>query len=85
MGKYYVYIIHSTKNYYYIGQTQDLTERLKRHNSGRSKWTKGKGTWEFVVVKEFSSRSEAVQMEIKLKKMKSSKKAIEYLGNQLRV
>ena len=40
---YYVYILQSEKDgTYYIGSTQDLDERLKRHNEGRSKYTKTK-------------------------------------------
>ena len=79
MEKFYVYILESDQGYCYIGQTKDLQERLARHNSGRNKSTKNKGRWEIVVSRGFGSRSEAVQMETKLKKMKNSQKAIEYL------
>ncbi len=34
---YFVYLIESLKNgQYYVGQTQDLEERIKRHNQGRN-------------------------------------------------
>ena len=40
---YYAYILCSLKdNTYYVGSTRDLTERLERHNQGRSTYTKAK-------------------------------------------
>ena len=67
-----VYILHS-KNYnrYYIGQTKDLSRRLYEHNSGQSKSTKYGIPWELIYKKQFSTRSQAVKYEKKLKNMKS--------------
>ena len=73
-----VYIIKSDKGYYYIGQTQDFSDRLHRHNTNRSKATKNKGKWDLVVSLGVNSRSEAMKLESKLKRMKNSQKAIEY-------
>jgi len=37
----YVYAISSVnRNYIYVGMTENLEERIKRHNSGREKTTK---------------------------------------------
>ena len=47
---YFVYILFSHKlNRYYIGQTIDLEERLKQHNSGfyDDASTKGSNDWNF--------------------------------------
>ena len=52
---------------------------MERHNSGRSKSTKNKGEWEIVVKTEVLTRSEAMVLEKKLKKMKNSQKAITHL------
>ena len=61
---YYVYILQSvTSGKYYIGSTNDLEERLKRHNEGRSKYTKNKGPWEIVYKEEHPDRSSAVRRE----------------------
>ena len=39
--EYFVYILYSEKtDRYYVGQTQNLDERLVRHNTGRNKSTK---------------------------------------------
>jgi putative endonuclease len=39
---YFVYILQSTRDgTYYIGYTEDIFERLKTHNSGKVRYTKG--------------------------------------------
>ncbi|MCU0343527.1 MAG: GIY-YIG nuclease family protein [Ignavibacterium sp.] len=77
-----VYIIYSSNtNFYYIGHTNNLDDRLKRHNQNRNKFTKGKGPWEIIVSRSCKSKSEAYQLELKLKSFKNSKIAIEYLRN----
>ena len=80
MEEYFVYIIKSKSGKKYIGQTKNLQDRLNRHNSDRSAYTKSKGPWKLVISVKVNSRSEAVRLEAKLKKMKNSKKAIAYLG-----
>jgi putative endonuclease len=77
---YYVYIIYSnSKDLYYIGHTNNLVDRLSRHNNNRNKFTKGKGPWKLVTNYNCKSRSEAFQLEIKLKSFKNSDKAVGYL------
>ena len=78
--KYFVYIIKSDLGYSYIGQTSNLEDRLRRHNSNRSTYTKQKGTWHLVEKTSVASRSEAIQLEKKLKGFKNSEKAIYYLS-----
>ncbi|MBN1106301.1 MAG: GIY-YIG nuclease family protein [Deltaproteobacteria bacterium] len=51
----------------YVGSTQDLTERLERHNQGRSKYTKGKRPWELVHQETFPDRSSATRRERAIK------------------
>jgi predicted GIY-YIG superfamily endonuclease len=57
----WVYILKSKKDGgYYIGHTQDLTERLERHNQGRVNYSnqnppnpplqKGGFTWDYLQV-----------------------------------
>jgi putative endonuclease len=78
--KYYVYIIYSTsKNFHYIGHTNDLDDRLIRHNNNRNKFTKGKGPWELVISYLCKSKSEAYRLEMKLKSFKNPDKAITHL------
>ncbi len=45
---YTTYILRSASGRFYIGQTQNLTERLQRHNTKRSRFTRSRGPWEVV-------------------------------------
>ena len=64
---YYVYILYSeVQDKYYIGSTQDVTERLDRHNSGKEKYTSKYIPWNLVLSLEKETRSEAYQLEIKI-------------------
>ena len=74
---YVVYIIKSLKTAkLYIGYTSNLNERLKRHNSGRSTYTKKEKPWELIYTEEVASKSDALRREKEIKSYKS--------GNSLR-
>ncbi len=61
---FYVYVIHSkTAKRYYIGQTKNLSERIKTHNKGKVRSTKAFRPWELCYFEEFETRSEAVRRE----------------------
>ena len=68
---YYVYLIKTLKNYInktYVGYTNNLIDRLDKHNSGLgAKSTRGY-KWEIVYKKRFYSKSKALSFEYKLKK-----------------
>jgi putative endonuclease len=77
---YYTYIIKSISNgILYIGQTNNLSDRIKRHNTNQNKYTKNKGPWELIFHKEFNTRSEAVKLELKLKSIKNKTFLLEKL------
>ncbi|MBS1595821.1 MAG: GIY-YIG nuclease family protein [Bacteroidetes bacterium] len=72
---FYVYILESaTTGRLYIGQTNDLSDRLVRHNSGRNKYTAGKGPWVLLFSKLMPGRAEAYQLEQQLKSWKNPSK-----------
>jgi len=72
---YYVYILKSLKDSnYYIGSTQDLYSRIRRHNQGRSKYTKAKMPRNLVFFEEHPDRSSAVRREEEIKRRKSLEK-----------
>jgi putative endonuclease len=71
---FYTYIIYSKNiDKFYVGSCQDVHERLKDHLNSRSKYTKITKDWELKYFETFSTRSEAYQREMKIKKMKSRK------------
>ena len=72
--KYYTYILKSKKcDQYYIGQTNNLTSRLKRHNNGYEKYTSKYKPWRIILKIEKESRSEAIILERKLKNLGSKR------------
>ena len=63
-----VYIIFSPGlGRYYVGSTQDLANRLREHNAGKSLSTRAGTPWELVFSKSVPSRSEAVRLERNIK------------------
>ncbi len=79
MKKYYLYILQSEKDdSFYVGITSDIKKRLLFHNNGWQRYTKNKRPWKLVYIREFSSKSEALKQERKIKK-KKSKKYIKWL------
>ena len=68
MTEYYTYILLSERNGdLYIGSTENLENRIARHNKGRVKSTKAHRPWKLVESHAFNSRAEAVHMERHLK------------------
>ena len=68
---FYVYLIktiNSNTNKSYVGYTNDLKLRLKKHNSNKgAKSTKGY-KWKLIYKKRFNMKSEAMSYEYFLKK-----------------
>ena len=63
-----VYVLRSLKNdWLYIGLTNDLDRRVREHNRGYNRSTKGKGPFELVHYEEFETRPRARRREIYLK------------------
>jgi putative endonuclease len=56
---------------YYIGSTNNLEDRLNRHNQGRTKYTKTKRPWDLVYCEEHTDRPSASKREYALKRRKS--------------
>ncbi|MBU4142980.1 GIY-YIG nuclease family protein [Patescibacteria group bacterium] len=65
---YYVYFLKSLKNNdLYIGSTEDVNNRLKKHNDGKVKSTKFYRPWQLLDYEIYQTRSEAVRRERFLK------------------
>lgn len=77
---YTVYILRTSSNTLYIGQTKNLEKRLKEHRekSYRSaKYIKYFDSFELVYSETFKTRSIAMKREVQLKKLyRSQKEAI---------
>ena len=82
--QYHVYILFSVlKNKYYIGYTSDeLNERLRRHNSDHKGFTGGMGDWKLVYKEKFDEKTMALKRETQIKKWKSRKMIEELITSQ---
>ena len=77
---FFTYILQSTVDgRFYIGSTDNITKRVKRHNDGRSTYTKKFKPWNLVWYQQFPTRSEAYRLETKLKKYKSHDRLVQYM------
>jgi len=72
--KYWVYAIQSkTNGRIYIGQTNDLFDRIKRHNAGSVYSTKADTPWKIIALQQFESRATSMKKEAELKKSKGKR------------
>lgn len=74
---YFVYILRTSSNTLYIGQTNNLERRLKEHKSHGSrsaKYVRSFSSFELVYSENYLTRKEAMQREIQLKKLSKAKK-----------
>jgi putative endonuclease len=75
--KFTLYILRTSKNTLYIGQTNNLEKRLKDHKDKKgkgSKYMRAFDSFEVVYTEQFENRSDAMKREISLKKLKRKDK-----------
>ena len=75
---YYVYMLKSkgVKPVTYVGYTNNLSNRIKLHNSGKgAKFTRGR-KWRLIYKEKFKSKKEAISREYYIKNNKTLRKKI---------
>jgi putative endonuclease len=66
---YYNYILYSRSfDLYYKGITENIVRRLSEHNSGKGRYSDGKGPWELVYLKSIATKRDALFEERRIKK-----------------
>ncbi len=64
----YVYVLKSDLDHrFYVGMSKDVQKRLKEHNSGRTKSTKGYRPWSIIHIERYPDRVAARKREKYLK------------------
>ncbi len=74
---YFVYILRTSSNTLYIGQTNNLDKRLKEHSDKKgkgSKYIRSFKSFKLVYKEVHETRSQALKREIELKKLTKQKK-----------
>jgi len=74
---YFVYILRTSSNTLYIGQTNNLEKRLREHQSKSNKsakYVRYFDSVDLVYSETYTTRKEAMQRESQLKKLTKAKK-----------
>ena len=78
---FYVYLIKTIKSHYnksYVGYTNNLCNRISKHNANKgAKSTKGY-KWELVYKKKFYTKQKALSFEYKLKRNRKERLKLIY-------
>jgi putative endonuclease len=76
---YRVYILQNCEGGFYVGLSDDVAHRVEQHNTGHSRWTKGRGPWAVVWQSEELSLTDARKLENRLKRQGEAKVSIQSL------
>ena len=83
--KCYFYVLYSpTIDKFYIGHTQNLKDRLIRHNQKSKGFTGSNSDWKVIYTEEFDNKSDAYARERQVKKWKSRDRVIALIQKQKR-
>ena len=77
---FYVYLLKSIekKPVTYVGYTNNLSNRIKLHNSGKgAKFTRGR-KWKLIYKEKYRSKNKAILREYYIKKNRSLRNKIKY-------
>ncbi|MCL5004305.1 MAG: GIY-YIG nuclease family protein [Patescibacteria group bacterium] len=83
---FFVYILRTSSNTLYVGQTNDLERRLKEHREDKSrsaKYLRYFPSFDLVYTEKFSSRGQAMHREWQLKKWSRAKKEALVNGDKI--
>ena len=80
--EYYFYILYSLiKDRYYIGHSNNIIERIRKHNSNHKGFTGKTGDWKLMYMEKYQSKADAQNREKEVKKWKSRKMIVKLIGN----
>lgn len=73
--KYYTYLLLTDNNSFYCGYTDDVEKRFKAHIEGKgAKYTRAHKPIKIVYKKEFTTKSEAMKEEFRIKHLSHNEK-----------
>ena len=81
---YFVYILRTSSNTLYIGQTNNLKRRLEEHKNHKSKsarYVRYFQSFNLVYSEKYATRVEAMRREVQLKRWSKAKKEAIIAGN----
>ncbi|RZT13037.1 putative endonuclease [Fictibacillus sp. BK138] len=74
-NSHFVYILECGDGTYYTGYTNEISQRLRKHEEGKgAKYTRGRGPLKLVFQQSFSTKQEAMRLEFAIKKLNRAAK-----------
>ena len=74
-SSHFVYILKCKDDTLYTGYTTDISRRIRAHEEGKgAKYTRGRSPFELVYQASCPSKSEAMQLEARIKKLSRKRK-----------
>jgi putative endonuclease len=81
--KWVVYLVRCSDNSLYCGISNDIKSRLMEHNSGKgARYTRSRGPVELVGIGPEMTKSEALKLEYRIKKLPADRKIAELAGKE---
>jgi putative endonuclease len=80
---FYVYVLINKDGRIYVGQTNDISQRLLLHNEGKVRSTKPYRPWQIMFTEEYKTRSESMTREKWLKTGKGREYIREKRGSSI--
>jgi predicted GIY-YIG superfamily endonuclease len=75
-------ILRCADNSFYIGHTDNLKERISKHNSGKAaKWTACRLPVKLIYIEQYQTIEESMRRELQIKKWSRAKKEALATGN----
>ncbi|AIC96581.1 GIY-YIG nuclease family protein [Shouchella lehensis] len=67
--KHYMYVLECGDQSWYTGYTNNVEQRLRKHEEGKgAKYTRGRGPLKLVYVETFATKKEALKQEYQFKR-----------------
>lgn len=74
-NKHYFYVLECRDGSYYAGYTNNIEERVRKHNAGKgAKYTRAKRPVTLRYWEEYETKTEAMQAEYRFKQLKRADK-----------
>lgn len=74
-NEHFFYVLECSDGSYYAGYTNDLDNRIQKHNSGKgAKYTRARKPVTLIFTKGFESKSEALKAEYSFKQLNRKEK-----------
>jgi putative endonuclease len=71
----FVYMLECGDGTYYTGYTNEIAQRLRKHEEGKgAKYTRGRGPLKLVFQQAFPTKQEAMRLEFAIKKLNRAAK-----------